>query len=194
MPATWRKNREQRGRSGVWPRLLNALLAIPVMASVFSGDLVEPPIARATSLEYEVKAAFLLNFTKFVQWPAEAAGNADSPFTVCVIGNDPFGRTLDDIVKDEAVGGHKIVVQRPQAEQKTCQLEYFAEDSSAPVATPRSGALTVGEGEKFLRQGGIIAFVLDEGRVRFDINLKAANNAGLKLSSKLLAVARSVER
>jgi hypothetical protein len=152
-----------------------------------------------TDLEYQVKAAFLLNFAKFVEWPPNAFANSDSPLAICILGKDPFGRIIDDLVQDEGANGRKLIVRRmsqPPAPQ-ACQV-VFAEGSTKEVSKTLSalgpGVLMVGEGGSFLRDGGMIAFVIENRRVRFDINQTAAENAALKLSSKLLNVARSIEK
>jgi len=147
--------------------------------------------------EYQVKAAFLLNFTKFVEWPAGDASKPDAPISICILGEDPFGHTLDQIVEGETVNGRRVTVQRLKEEQpKACEV-LFVSSSEKNVKKVLddlpTGVLTVGEGEGFLRAGGAIAFVLENRRVRFDINQNAARNAKLKISSKLLNVARSVE-
>ncbi len=148
--------------------------------------------AAQPSLEYQVKAAFLLNFVRFVEWPPGTLGT-DAPFNVCIVGGDPFGPAIDQIVEGESVSGHKLTVTRlREGQQASCQVLYMAGGQAGNTAAP--GVLTVGESDEFIRHGGIIAFVIDNRRVRFDINLKAATSAGLKLSSKLLAVARSIER
>ncbi|HEY6389748.1 MAG TPA: YfiR family protein, partial [Bryobacteraceae bacterium] len=149
--------------------------------------------------EYQVKAAFLLNFTKFIDWPATAFGASDSPVAICILGDDPFGAALDQIVEGEVVDGRKISVQRIKRAPppKSCQVLFAGKPEKAalkilPGLGP--GVLTVSEGESFARSGGMIAFVIENRRVRFDINLTVAENAGLKLSSKLLSVARTVEK
>ena len=146
--------------------------------------------------EYEVKSAFLLNFTKFVAWPPAAA--TESPFTICIFGDDPFGRLLDQMVSGETVGGRKLVIQRiGRNKPASCQI-VFAGRNETDLAEALSGlapgVLTVGEGEEFLREGGMIAFVVEDRRVRFDVSQRAALRAGLKISSKLLSVARSVAK
>jgi hypothetical protein len=154
-------------------------------------------IAADANLEYEVKAAFLLNFTKFTEWPPTAFSDSQSGIAVCILGSDPFGHVLDDIVQGEIVNGRKLTVRRisqPPAPQ-TCQVLFVEQGFKDPAKTLGSlphGVLTVGEGDRFLRDGGMIAFVIDNRRVRFDINPAAAENGELKLSSKLLSVARAV--
>jgi hypothetical protein len=154
--------------------------------------------ARAAE-EYEVKAAFLLNFTKFVEWPGAAFADLHSPLAICILGEDPFGNSLDDIVKGEAVNGHELVILRIRRapEPKGCQVLYVAsseKDSARVLADLGPGVLTIGEGEKFLHEGGMIAFVIDNRRVRFDIDQRAAVRAMLTLSSRLMMVARTVQQ
>ena len=149
--------------------------------------------------EYEIKAAFLLNFTKFVEWPPAAFADSNSLFAICILGRDPFGRTLDDIVEGEVVDGRKLTVRRisETPTRQTCQLVFFAEsvrETRHVLSALGPGVLTVGDHENFIRDGGMIGFVIDNRRVRFDINESVAETAGLKLSSKLLNVARSVEK
>ncbi len=158
-----------------------------------------PRAAAEAVLEYEVKAAFLLNFTKFIEWPAAAFANPDSPLTICILGRDPFGRALDDALQGEQVGGHKLAVHRiSQApEPQTCQVLFVGngeKEIRRILGGLGRGVLTVGDDEGFIHDGGMVAFVLENRRVRFDINQSAAEAAGLKLSSQLLSVARSVEK
>ena len=157
------------------------------------------PRAAAQVREYDVKAAFLLNFTKFIEWPADAFADSNSPFAICIIGQDPFGSALDDVLKGETVAGRNIAIRRISdiPEPKSCQMVFTTEAGKEAVAGLRrlgQGVLTVGEGENFVREGGIIGFVIDNRRVRFDINRTAAEAAGLKVSSKLFTVARVVRK
>jgi len=165
---------------------------------VCAGGLVWAPGAAAQSVpEYDVKAAFLLNFTKFVEWPPEAFAASDSPLEICIVGKDPFARTLDDIVAGETMNGHRLTVRRltESPAPHVCQIVFIGgeeKEVSRIVGSLGRGVLTVGEGEGFIKEGGMIAFVIQDRRVRFDINRSAAEGAALKLSSKLLTVARSV--
>jgi hypothetical protein len=167
-----------------------------VAAALFCEQALAGSPAAPVSLEYEVKAAFLLNFTKFIEWPPSAFASPEAPLLICIAGDDPFGHALDQIVEGETVNGHSVAVERVRADQqKTCQVVYSGNNRSA--ATPplaAVGVLTVGEGDEFIQQGGIIGFVIENRHVRFAVNLKAAANAGLKVSSKLLSVAKSVEK
>ncbi len=150
-------------------------------------------------LEYQVKAAFLLNFTKFVEWPPTAFAAADSPIAICVWGNDPFGKVLDQLEAEEVVDGRRVVVRRIKETPAphACQALFVngtGKEAPSSLSALGPGVLTIGEGEGFVRRGGMIAFVVENRRVRFGINESAAEAAGLKLSSKLLNVARSVEK
>jgi hypothetical protein len=157
------------------------------------------PLAADEPLEYQVKAAFLLNFTKFVEWPAAAFESPGSPVSICVVGGDPFGSALNEIVAGEVVNGRKVAVKsmRLPPPPKSCQVVFIGRsEKEVPkiISGLGPGVLTVGEGDGFIRYGGVIAFVIENRRVRFDISQSAAEHAGLKLSSKLLNVARSVEK
>jgi hypothetical protein len=179
---------------GRWMRpgaILTCLTIGLLLGSRFSQAADEP-------FEYQVKAAFLLNFTKFVEWPATSFRQAESPITICILGEDPFGTTLVQLVAGEIVSERKVVVERIKRPPppKSCQVLFVGRDeknSSKILSGLGPGVLTVGEGESFLRKGGIIAFVLENRRVRFSVNQMAAESGDLKLSSKLLSVARSVE-
>jgi hypothetical protein len=160
------------------------------------------PLLRADhseASEYQVKAAFLMNFTKFVEWPAGAFRDASQPITICVYGDDPFGAALDQVVEGESVSGRRLAVdrlRRPPA-PKTCQVLFISRserDAPAIVAAAGPGVLTVSDQDNFLHDGGVIAFVLQARHVRFDISLRAAAKASLVISSRLLNVARAVVR
>ncbi len=157
------------------------------------------PQLRAPANEYQVKAAFLLNFTKFIEWPPSAFDDAHSPIAICLFGDDPFDGALNQLVEGEVVNGRKMAVQkiRRAPAPKSCQVVFIgrAEKEAVKILGGLGpGVLTVGEGEDFLRDGGMIAFVLENHRVRFEINQGAASNAELSLSSRLLNVAKAVEK
>jgi hypothetical protein len=155
-----------------------------------------PAVAQNAPSEYEVKAAFLLNFTKFIEWPSSPS-TPETPFTICIFGEDPFGPILPQIVQGEQVAQRPIAVRRLRQSAAGCDVLFVSksERSAAALlsALPR-GTLTIGESENFLRDGGVISFVLENRRVRFDVNEPAAARNGLKISSRLLNVARTVER
>ena len=152
-----------------------------------------------SATEYQVKAAFLFNFAKFVEWPVEAFAGADAALQICVLGQDPFGHGFEEMIADKTVSGHRIEIIHPSGvpQAKSCQIIFVAASERSQVREILRGlrgacVLTVGDSEGFARMGGIINFVLDDGRVRFEINVKAAERAHLKLSSRLLTVARLI--
>lgn len=153
----------------------------------------------ARAPEYQVKAAFLYNFAKFVEWPAPALPGSSAPFRICVLGHDPFGDALTTIVQGKSIAGHAILslqVQSP-AEARSCHVLFLSESDPENLKHELDRlrdlpVLTVGDSADFLPLGGMINFVLEQDRVRFEINLAAAERHHLKLSSKLLAVARVV--
>ena len=172
-----------------WCALLAVALAVPSAAPAQSA----PP-----TLENDVKAAFLYNFTKFVDWPPPSL--PDEPFRVCALAAPAFLAALDRTIADESVGGRRIVRAEARSEDaaRRCAILYvgtgYAEQGAALLAAVRDlPVLTVGEGSQFVKHGGAIGFVLENNRVRFDIGLRAVQRSGLKASSKLLRVARTVE-
>jgi len=174
-------------------RRKSILLALHLLLA--SSLRAAPPPKAAP--EPDVKAAFLLNFTKFIEWP-QADSSPSAPFPICIWGEDPFGPVLDQILQGEMVNGHPLVAQRlNRTSSKACRIVYVDHNEKVDrdiLEAFGPGVLTVGEGESFTREGGMIAFVLENRRVRFNINLTATRNAGLTLSSRLLSVARLVEK
>jgi len=156
------------------------------------------PVFASPSLEYEVKAAFLYNFVNFVSWPAGTFSEPSDPVRVCVVGDDPFGPMLDRTMQGGvAAVTHPIIIERARDNDAAARcLVIFVPQSMARRAEQivRSAGsrpvLFVGESADFLQQGGMINFVVDGGRVRFDVNVAAASAQGLTLSSRLLRVAR----
>ena len=157
-------------------------------------------VAQAQSAsEYQVKAAFLFNFAKFVEWPPDAFPSADAPLQICVLGQDPFGRDFEQIIVDKAVNGHRIEVAHPEGvpQSRACHILFLPSSERSKtrqILQGLSGAsvLTVGDTEGFASLGGVVNFVLDDNRVRFEINVKAAELAHLKLSARLLTIAKAV--
>jgi hypothetical protein len=147
----------------------------------------------------QVKAAFLYNFGKFVTWPP-AAERGDQPFVIGILGDDPFGDTLDQMVVDRAIRGRKVSVRRFSTVSEAtahCQLLFISASEADQLseilrASSRSSVLTVSDVERFAERGGMIGFRIEDKRVRFDINAAAAASSGLAMSSQLLKLARSV--
>jgi len=149
--------------------------------------------------EYKVKATYLYNFGRFVRWPVAAA--QESSFPICVLGQDPFGPTLDSTLVGETLDGKPVVVRRISRAQDAgdCRILFIssAEENHLKqilAALEKTGVLTVSDMPDFSRQGGMIQFVLDGGKVRFEINLASAEAAKLIVSAELLKVAATVRK
>jgi hypothetical protein len=170
--------------------VLRVLLCLLVMA---------PQVIRGQTKEYQVKAAFLFNFVQFVEWPDRAYADTNAPFCIGVLGDDPFGAALDEIVQGESIGNHKLTIQRSQraSDLKNCQMIFISKSKRGQMpeilaALGSRPILTVSEVEGFAPGGGAIGFYLDGSKVRFEINPGAAEREGLKISSQLLTVGKIV--
>jgi hypothetical protein len=154
------------------------------------------------SSEYLIKAGFIYNFAKFVEWPANAFAQPDSPIVIGVLGTDPFGNTLDRIVEDKKVGTRGFVVRRYKwnkdlKELKECKILFVSASERAHIDEIVDGVkglpiLTVGETPGFAERGGVIRFTLEDNRVRFEVNVEAAHQADLNISSRLLTLAKII--
>jgi hypothetical protein len=180
-------------------RVTEILLAASV-ASVLLGAESFMASDSPAPLETKVKAVFLFNFAKYVDWPPSALPNAATPITIGMMGTGPFGDDLQHDVEGKTVNGHPFVIKHlaSDAELGGCQILFIShsEESRTGGILDKASAwpiLTVGEDETFARHGGMINFVLKNGNVRLAINLAAARKAGLTLSSRLLAVADEVK-
>jgi hypothetical protein len=154
---------------------------------------------QSPSHEREVQAVFLFNFVHFVEWPAAAFDGPQSPMAICVVGQDPFGPLLDQVVKGETVGGRQLIVERiPRVDDgKRCHVLFISASESANqerilAALGGQPTLTVGETPTFAARGGMIHFLTERNRVRLEVNVTAARTAGLTISSNLLRSARIV--
>src|SRR5687768_2381393 len=145
--------------------------------SVFVAALDHSPLlSQATSVEYQVKAVYLFNFAKFVDWPRQAFARPDTPFSVCLAG-DPFEGALEKTIQGETINGRPLAVRRLSAGENLsgCHMVYVgrSESQSAPAilnAAAKEPILTVGETESFIDNGGMIRFVETGQRIRFEIN------------------------
>lgn len=149
------------------------------------------------SLEYQVKAAFLFNFTRFIRWPATAYAAPDAPFVIGIAGNDPFGTYLDDLVSGEQLDGHRITVRRYADGQEVsgCQLLFInmnepVKEKALLAQIARQNILTVSDADDFIKAGGMLHFYEEENKVKMEIKLAAVKAAQLDISSKLLQVAK----
>jgi hypothetical protein len=163
--------------------------------------LVSFPTIAQTPLaaEYRAKANYLVNFPIFIEWPAEGMPSAKAPFVVCGFGEFPFGTSLAEIARGKTVHDRRIEIRwvRKQQELSSCQILFVSRSeekryNQALDAVRGLMVLTVGETPDFLDAGGVMAFSSDRGTIQFDVNLDAASKAHLKISSRLLALARHV--
>lgn len=156
--------------------------------------------AQGRPNEYQVKAAYLYNFTRFVEWPAQTDAGPNGPFAICVLGEDPFGKALDATVAGETVGGRSVVAMRvgKAEDARICRILYVSASEDGRwkeilTTLGKSSVLTVSDMPKFSERGGMIEFVAKGDKVRFEVNLRNATEAGLILSSDLLKVAVGVK-
>lgn len=158
----------------------------------------QPPAAGQASLEYEVKAAYVLNFLSYTEWPAAAPTGASEAVKLCITDRDPFGGTIDRVVQGQRIAGRPVSVERLTAAGPAahCDLLFVPASVEPGLWIKRAGphTLTVGESSDFLDHGGMIELVVDAGRVRFDVNLGAVAARNIRLSSRLLRLARSTVR
>jgi hypothetical protein len=145
--------------------------------------------------EYQLKAVFLLNFAKFIAWPTTAFANAGTPFQICVLGENPFGSSLENIVRGMNVAGRSFAIRSVSAGRQAagCHILFVGaserQRSRAVMAEIKgAGILTVGETNDFLANGGVIQFKLKDAQLRFEIDADAAVREDLKISSKLLSL------
>jgi YfiR/HmsC-like len=172
-------------------------LLILIIAFTFSN--VHSYSQTQKEIEYKLKAAYLLHFLQFVEWPDSVFENEKSPIVVTILGDDPFGNTLDDITKSEKIGEHPIVIKRTHSLGNVdfCHVLYISSSEkdnfrsilkhidSAPI-------LTISDIDNFGEEGGNISFYLEENKLRFAINLQTLKQADLKVSSKLLRLAKII--
>lgn len=179
----------QRGRSRRF-RMCAAFLLALVTAYSFADGVWSAPAS-----EYQVKAAFLFNFVSFVEWPANAFDDANTPYVIGVLGQDPFGSYLDETVRGERVNSRPLVVQhyRQASEVKQCHVLFISRSESEQldqiVASLKSRKILTVTDAVGGNSGVIIRFVTEGNRIRFKIDVQAAKVANLIISSKLLRLA-----
>jgi hypothetical protein len=151
--------------------------------------------------EYQVKAAYLYNFGRFIEWPPKVAAAKSDSFTICVLGQDPFGSTLTATLADEAIKGKNVVAKRIAGPEDAvnCRILFISSSEADRLKQILStlndaSVLTVSDLPLFSKQGGMVQFTMEGNRVRFEVNLARAERAGLTLSSELLKVAINVRK
>jgi hypothetical protein len=149
--------------------------------------------AQGVSDEYRVKAAYLYNFLKFVEWPADAP---PGPLTICVAGRNPFGTVLRDLVRGEAVQGRSVEVRVVLEPEVRCHLLFVPEGATVRAYLRQAlgrPMLTVGESDTFIDEGGIASFYIDRGNIRFEISPMAAERSRIRISARLLQLAKIID-
>jgi hypothetical protein len=186
-------------------RMLRGLLLPTLVWTLASASWVESTQAQSeeaieASREYAIKAAYLYQFGRYVQWPSSAFPDDSAALVIGVLGADPFGVALEEIARTKRVEGRPIVIRRfaTMAEHTPCHILFVTasvspeQKAAAIKKADNSAVLLVGEEPGFAEQGGMVNFFLDENRVRFEISAAAANHKQLKVSSKLLSLAKIV--
>jgi hypothetical protein len=179
-------------RKRLWPGLITVVLAWVLIGL----PSIQGQHAKAT--EYEVKATYLYNFSRFVEWPAQAQSDS---FAICVLGDNPFGPALKATVAQETISGKSVVAKEVPAPQDamSCRVLFISssEDKRLKgilISLGTASVLTVSDLPNFAQRGGMVQFILEGNRVRFEVNSATAERAGLTLSSELLKVAVNVRR
>jgi hypothetical protein len=170
------------------PGMLALYLCLVLVAS---NEAAEPP------REYQVKAAFIYHFAQFVEWPADAFESEHAPIIICIVGHDPFRGALDEAIRDKTVAGRRLIIRRHAALVDIPPSHIFfvsaADQQNFAEMRRQIGGhptLTIGEHDAFSRAGGMIRLFTDENKVRFEINPKAAERARIKISARLLKLAK----
>ncbi len=166
-----------------------------LLAALLSGVRAE---AQAPMDESQVKAMFVYNFLKFVEWPSESIRTKD-PFVVLIIGDGPTADATERFLESKTIGARPLVVRRVSWDQSLAggRAAFVVERDAKKLhrvldAAAAAGVLTIGEGESFTTRGGVIGLLVEDRKVRFDVDTSAAQKAGLRVSSKLLALTRVV--
>jgi uncharacterized protein DUF4154 len=172
---------------GGWSKLA-VLLFLPIFALQAAGQ-------RAS--EYQLKAAFVYNFTKFIDWPGESVRSLT--FQICVLGQNPFGSELTQLTDGKVIEGHpvQVLIVTNYHLARSCQVVFISASENAHMkeilsALRGRSVLTVGDSQGFVDAGGMIELLVEDERMRFQVNLHAANEARLKISAKLLSLAKAV--
>ncbi|MHB1036927.1 MAG: YfiR family protein [Pirellulales bacterium] len=206
---TRRENARPRGRESASRDAACILRSrLLLLALVLAFSPAEPDESRvfaqgeATDVdrEYTIKAAYLYNFGRYVEWPEQAFRENADAFVIGVLGTDPFGAVLDEIAASKKIAGRKIVTRRfnSMTQYVPCHILFVSasaspEEKAAAIRKSReSHVLLVGEAPGFALNGGIVNFFVEQNRVRFEINAEAAKREDLKVSSKLLSLAKLV--
>jgi hypothetical protein len=159
---------------------------------------VTPASAQVPSTEYQVKGAFLFNFAQFTEWPSNAFSAPNAPFVIGILGQDPYGKFLDEFVRGESINGHPVVIQRFRSVKDIDTVvhllfvdkQFAITSEDLALLANNKNILTVSDAPGFAQRGGAINFFKENNRVRFEVNVNTAKDARVVLSSKLLRLAK----
>jgi hypothetical protein len=189
------------------PPSMRSLIAPAVLCALIFALRIDSLRAQSTeggviNREYGIKAAYLYQFAYYIVWPAGSFADNQSPFVIGILGSDPFGDSLNDIARNKKVDGRQIVIKQfnSLADYKPCHI-LFVSSSAEPVGNDlisirkqqRFPVLLVGETPDFTEQGGAIKLFIEQNRIRFEVNMDVARRNQLKISSKLLSLAKIVD-
>lgn len=189
---------------GQFERIIHNLLTVLVWTFVSVGATetarAQQEPSSDANREYAIKAAYLYQFGRYVQWPSDTFPNDDTPLVIGVLGDNPFGTVLEEIARTKRIDGRPIIVRlfATAHEYSRCHILFLSaslspQQKAAAIKKARKSAiLLVGEEPGFAEQGGVVNFFVDENRVRFEINVAVASEEQLKISSKLLSLAKIV--
>src|ERR1700704_1304416 len=180
------------------------LIAVITMCLTLALGAKAQALDSSDSSEYLIKAGFIYNFAKLVEWPTTAFAQPDSPIVIGILGDDPFGATLDRIVADKKIDGRGFAVKRVKwsrdfKDLRDCNILFVSSSEKEHIesvidAMKGLPILTIGDAPGFAKRGGIINFMLEDNKVRFEVNVEAAKHADLTISSRLLTLARIVQQ
>lgn len=176
-----------------------SFVTVSIIACWLSSEAPQAYSRNGEGVEYTVKLAFLYNFTKFIQWPAGSYRDPEAPHAICIVGRDPFSADIEGDLRTRIVGRHpvQVLTLKPTDTLNVCHIVFIpATDNGQAnkIVKDLSGSstLTVGETEGFAELGGVINLTVEGNTVHFEVNQLAAQRAGLKISSKLLSLAKIV--
>src|SRR3981081_681264 len=172
------------------------LLIMMAMVMLLSLGLDAHAQDSAASSEYLIKAGFIYNFANLVQWPSNSFAQPTSPIVIGILGEDPFGTILDRVLEGKKVNGRAFLVKRLKSvpDLKECHIVFVSSSEMTRLAEAIHSVkgmpiLTIGEIPGFAKRGGIINLFLEDSKVHFEVNIEAAKQAELNISSRLLALA-----
>jgi hypothetical protein len=187
-----------RNECNLMNKLVRAISAVS-LAAALAAPMSSSCAQQTTVSEYREKANFLVVFPKFVEWPAEAFPSAQAPLLICVFGNFSFGTSLAELTRGALIRGRQVEIRWVRNEQalRTCHILFVSRSEGKRYgkifkAILGASVLTVGETPDFMASGGAIDFLIEEDRLQFAVNIGAANNAHLRISSSMLALAHHV--